>query len=239
MFLLAGVVAVIAAAIASGATAQLTGNQAAVNDLQARLGELQAQASAQASVYAVAVDELQTTASAQAATIDGLTAEMTALEEQSAADATRLEEIQAEKAALEEQLDQLLNPPAGPIPTATVEAFWMRRYGTTSVAVCVELANTTDADVDLYYSYAQFSGADAKGFVYPSRLHTPGYGIELTTPVRDGTMGPGERRRGELLFEVPTDERMTRLVWASGATEPPEITINLPRPDRRFRQADC
>jgi hypothetical protein len=233
------VVAIVAAAIASAATAQLTGNQDASDGLEAQVAQLQAQASAQASAHAGAVDELQAAASAQAATIDGLTSQVTALEEQAEADAAQLEGIQAEKLALEEQLDQLLNPPAGPVPTATGEALWMRRYGTTSVAVCVELANTSDANVDLYYSYAQFSGSDAEGFVYPSRLHTPGYGIELTTPVRDGTMGPGEQRRGELLFEVPTGQRMNTLVWATGATEPPELTIALPPPDRKFRQADC
>ena len=238
--LIAAVVAIVAAGIASGATAQLTSNADAGNDQGAQLAELRAQASAQSSAHAAALDELQATASEHADTIEALTAEVAALEEQSAADAARREEIQAEKVALEDQLNQLLNPPAGPIPTATVNALWNRRdSGRAAVVVCVELTNTSDADADLYYSYAQFSGVDLEDFVYPSRLHTPGYGIELQTPVRDGTIGPGERRRGELLFEVPTGHRLIRLTWADGATQPPEITIALPRPNQQYRQLEC
>ena len=151
--LIAVMVAIVAAAIASGVTARLIGNQGGSGDQDAELAELRAQASAQASAHAAAVEELQATGSEQADTIDALNDQVTALAEQSEADAARLEEIQAEKVALEEQLDQLLNPPAGRTPTATVDAFWVLRYGSSaSVAVCVELANTSDADVDVYYS---------------------------------------------------------------------------------------
>ena len=232
--LIAVAVAIVAAAIASGVTAQVTSNQGALEDRDNQLAELRAQASA----HAATVGELRAAASDQAAVIDGLNAQVTALTERAEADAAQMEQIQAEKLALQEQVDQLLNPPLGPAPTATLKAFWVRRVSS-FVAACVELTNTSDADIDLYFSSGQFSAVDRDAFVYPSLFVGPGYGINLTTPLRDGSLGPGERRRGELEFEVLVGHPLTELTWENGATSPPAITIDLPRPDVRYRRGEC
>jgi hypothetical protein len=44
----------------------------------------------------------------------------------------------------------------------------------------------------------------------------------------DGQLRPGEKRRGQLLYNVPVQARLTGLVWSAGFAGTPEITVDLP-----------
>jgi len=117
-----------------------------------------------------------------------------------------------------------------PAPAARLSVNWVQRYcgGCQETAVCVTIENTSDSGVSIPYSYSQFSAVDGDNFTYPPRLHTPGYSIQLKTPLMTGELGPGEKRKGELLYDVPPQAVLSRLVWNAGFGETPEIALDLP-----------
>ena len=155
-------------------------------------------------------------------TVDRLNAEIAALKE-------RVATFEAEKADLEEQLAQALNPAPGPSPTALLTASWVHRLypGETATVVCVEIENTSDGDSSIAYSYSEFSAVDGADFVYPPRLSNPPSSW-VAFPLMDGQLRPGEKRRGQLLYDVPAQALLTRLVWNAGFGATPETTVDLP-----------
>ena len=114
-------------------------------------------------------------------------------------------------------------------PTTLLKAKWVRRYVYgIPTAVCIEIANPADADANISYAYSQFSAVDGGRFVYPPRLHTPGHSIQIDTPLLYGDLNPGQKRRGQLLFDVPVGSGLTKLVWDMGIEGVPSVTVDLP-----------
>jgi len=142
--------------------------------------------------------------------------------------ANQVDTLEAEKASREEQLSQILNPTPAPAPTALLSANWVARAFPESlyISVCVEIENTSTS-ASLAYAETQFSAVDRDNFVYP---HNADYPMRLT-PLGSGQLSPGQKARGELMFHVPVDAVLTRLVFVwnagSGATFP-EIAVDLP-----------
>jgi cell division protein FtsB len=226
-------VALVVGGASSLATARLTDRQSDLDAQRAEITQLASQVSQQQAEIArsagrvsqqeAQIAELASRAGDGADEVDRLTAEIAAQQD-------RIYALEAEKASLEEQLSEILNPAPGPAPTALLTAHWVQRYGAGSAetAVCVEVENTSDGDVSISYSYSQFSAFDGANFAYPPRLHSPGYSIQLDTPLMSGQLSPGEKRRGELLYDVPELAVLTKLVWRAGFGEMPEIAIDLP-----------
>lgn len=226
-------VALLVGGASSLATARLMDRQSDLDEQRAEINELASRVSQQEAELALAasrtrqqeaqIAELASRAGDGADDVDRLTAEIVAQQE-------RVNALEAEKASLEVQLSEIMNPAPGPAPTALLTAHWVQRYsvGSTATAVCVEVENTSAGDVSISYSYSQFSVRDGNNFVYPPRLHTPGYSIQLDTPLMSGQLSPGEKRRGELLYDVPEQSLITELVWAVGFGESPEIAVDLP-----------
>jgi outer membrane murein-binding lipoprotein Lpp len=218
--LIGAVVTLLAAGASSLVSARLADRQSDLDEQRVEIAQLTSQVSQQESQIA----QLAREARDGEDEVDGLNAEIEALEQQ-------VRVLEAERGSLEEQLSQILNPAPGPTPTARLTAIWVQPYylastGSAPTAVCIEIENTSASDVSIWYSYSQFSAMDADNFVFPPRLHTPGYSIQLQTPLMDGQLGPGEKRRGELLYDAPLV--ITRLVWSAGFGETPEIAVDLP-----------
>lgn len=181
--------------------AQLRGQ---VSALEARLAE----SASQAGEGTAAIDQLN----AQVATLQG-----------------QISALEGDKARLEKQLSEVLNAGSDSAPSALLKAKWVRRYvWSTPTAVCIEIANPADADANISYAYSQFTVVDGSRFVYPPRLHTPGYSIQIDTPLLYGDLNPGEKRRGQLLFDVPVESVLTKLVWDMGIEDLPSVTVDLP-----------
>ena len=156
------------------------------------------------------------------ASVDRLNSEVATLKGQISA-------LESQKARLEKQLSEVLKAGSGSAPSALLKAKWVRRYlYRTPTAVCIEIANPADADANISYAYSQFTVVDGGRFVYPPRLHTPGYSIQIDTPLLYGDLNPGEKRRGQLLFDVPVESVLTKLVWDAGIVGLPSVTVDLP-----------
>jgi len=237
-------VALLVGAVSSLATARLTDRQSDLDEQRAQITQLASRVSQQEAQIA----ELTSQAGEGAGQVDRLNAEIAALNGQVLA-------LEAEKASLEEQLSQILNPAPGPTPTAALTVNWVQPDCGTATdnngvvtyqdcrqnIVCVTIENTSESAIDIYYSYSQFSGIDGDNFVYPPRLPTPGYGIRLATPLTSGQLGPGEKGRGELLYDVQDQaphavvpSLFTRLVWNTGFGEAPEVVVDLPAPQGMY-----
>jgi len=242
--LLGALVALLVGGASSLATARLTDRQSDLDEQRAEINELASRVTQQEAELALAasrtrqqeaqIAELASRAGDGADEVDRLTAEIVAQLE-------RINALEAEKASLEVQLSEILNPAPGPAPTALLTAHWVQRYsvGSTATAVCVEVENTSAGDVAIWYSYSQFSVRDGNNFVYPPRLHTPGYSIQLDTPLMSGQLSPGEKRRGELLYDVPEQSLLTKLVWAAGFGESPEMAVDLPAAGYNSSLSEC
>lgn len=225
--------ALLVGAMSSLATARLTDRQSDVDvqlaentRLSSQVSQLDAHIAALTSQMSQVEAQLAQSASQAgegSAAVDRLNGEIATLKEQVGA-------LQAAKAGLEAQLSQALNPAPGPTPTALLTAKWVHRFypGDINAVVCVEIENTSDSDISISYAYSQFSALDGADFAYPPRLHTPGYGIHIATPLLNGQLGAGQKRRGALLFDVPAKYLLTRLVWNAGLGEAPEISVDLP-----------
>lgn len=213
------------------ATARLTDRQADLDQHRAENSQLASDVSRQAAQIAqlasqVSQQEAQLAASANQAgagtqAVDRLNAEIAAMKGQ-------VDALEAEKASLEQQLSDIQNPAPGPTPTALLTARWVHRLypGEVATLVCVEIENTSDADVTISYSWTQFSAIDGADFVYPPRLYTQG-SMRPTFPLLDGQLRPGEKRRGQLLMDVPAEARLTGLVWDIGFDRTP-VTVDVP-----------
>ena len=104
-----------------------------------------------------------------------------------------VETLKGQKARLEKQLSEALNAGSNSAPSTLLKAKWVRRYVyRTPTAVCIEIANPADADANISYAYSQFTVVDGGRFVYPPRLHTPGYSIQIDTPLLYGDLNPGD-----------------------------------------------
>ncbi len=140
-----------------------------------------------------------------------------------------VETLKGQKARLEKQLSEALNAGSPSATSTLLKAKWVRRYGyDVPTAVCIEIANPADAEANISYAYSQFTVVDGGRFVYPPRLHTPGYSIQIDTPLLYGDLNPGEKRRGQLLFDVPVESVLTKLVWDMGIEGLPSVTVDLP-----------
>jgi hypothetical protein len=218
--ILIGALVALVGGASSLATARLMDRQSDSAAQQAEIAQLTSQVSEQKAELA----QLTSQAVEGADEVDRLAAAVAAQEQRALAAEVQVGALEAEKASLEEQLSEVLNPAPGPTPTALLTARWV--MGTRDVVVCVEIENASDGDTSISYSYAQFSAIDLDDFVYPPRLHTPGYGIQLLTPLMSGELGPGEKRRGELLYAVPT-QVLKKLVWNAGFGDTPEMAVDL------------
>jgi hypothetical protein len=229
--IIAVIAAVLGSAISGVVTARLTDRQSALTEREAQIDELRAQASQRDAEFA----RLTADAADAEDAAEQMTARIATLEEASAASMSQIETLQVEKAALEEQLNQILNPPAGPVPTASLTALWVRYMSDRSRMVCVEIENTSDADTDIYYSYAQFTARNLDGFVFPPELYPANYAsLQL---LGSGDLAPGDKRRGTLFFSE--SRRVTWLVWESGLGETGEETFRLPKVERSYNYIDC
>jgi hypothetical protein len=221
-------VALLVGAASSLATVRLTDRQSDLEGPRAEITRLTGEVSRQAAQIAQLTGQVSQLEAqlAQAdegtGAVDRLNAEIAAMKEQVGA-------LEAEKAGLEEQLAQALNPAPGPTPTALLSASWVHRLypGQIATVVCVEIENTSDSDVSISYSYTQFSAVDGADFVYPPRLYDPP-SMRLAFPLMDGQLRPGEKRRGQLLYDVPAQALLTRLVWDAGFGASSEIAVDLP-----------
>lgn len=228
--LVGALVALVVGTASSLATARLTDRRADLDRQRAENSQLASDVSRQATQIAqlasqVSQQEAQLAASASQAgagtqTVDRLNAEMAALKGQ-------VDALEAEKSSLEGQLAEIQNPAPGPLPTARLTARWVHRLyaGEIETFVCVEIENTSDSDADVSYSYTQFAAVDGADFAYPPSLGPSNW---LDFPLMDGQLGPGEKRRGQLLFDVPAQARLAGLVWDTGLEGTPEITVDLP-----------
>jgi hypothetical protein len=208
------------------ANTQLT-SQVRQND--ARIAELASQVSQKDARIA----ELAGQAAKGTEGVDRLNAEIAALKEQVRA-------LGAEKTGLQEQLQQILNPAPGPTPTGVIRANWLTRYGGgTPTAICIEIENTSRGDASFSYSYSQISVTAGENFVYPPRLHTPGYSIQLSTPLLFGELRPGEKRRGELLYDIPVGVIPKTLVWKAEFGKAAGIAVKLPHVSGTYQQGTC
>lgn len=157
----------------------------------------------------------------------------------------QLEVVQADKATLEQQLSQFMNPDPGPTPTVELTANWqqwavegnhfMRVRGWVLVKVTVE--NTSQDEVDVYYSGSQFLAKDDQQFVYPAMFPAGPFwcgGIDdgrdtlLLPALSGGSLGPGEKVSGDMAFDIPAGVVLTKLVWNAGIQGSPEIVVDLP-----------
>ena len=237
-----GALAALLVGVASSlATARLTDRQPAIDAHRAEIAQLTSRVSEQEAEIARLTGEPVQGEDPGAGGDDGqLNAEIADLRDQ--LDAVEVQRdsfeeqvtaLQGENASLDEQLQQMLNPDPGPLPTARMDVKSVRRscIGCPEIIVCVELENTSTSDIDLYYSYSQFTPIDGDNFVYPPRFHTPGYGTQLAAPLMDGGLSPGEKRRGQLLYDVPEHVDLVRVVWNIGYGDPPEISFELPAPE--------
>jgi len=163
--------------------------------------------------------------------ISDLRDQLAAVEDQKDSFEEQVSVLQAENANLDEQLLQFLNPDSGPLPTAVLTVRSVRHWlpGEGPFIACVEIENTSTADVDLFYSYSQFSAADGDNFLYSPAPHMPGF--QLNHPLMDGQLSPREKARGELLFNVPQGVALDRVDWNIGFGDPPEISFELPAPE--------
>ena len=189
-----------------------------VSQSEVRIAQLAGQVSALESRLAETISQ----AGEGTASVDRLNAEIANLKSQITA-------LEGDKARLQKQLSEVLNAGSDSTPSTLLKAKWVRRYGySTPTAVCIEIANPADADANISYAYSQFSAVDGGRFVYPPRLHTPGYSIQIDTPLLHGDLNPGEKRRGQLLFDVPEASVLTKLVWDMGIEGVPSVTVDLP-----------
>lgn len=196
-------------------SAELSGE---VSQSTARIAQVAGQVSALETRLAQSIGQ----ASQGTASVDRLNAEVATLKGQISA-------LEGEKARLEKRLSEVLNAGSHSPPSALLKAKWVRRYlYRTPTAVCIEIANPADADANISYAYSQFTVVDGGRFAYPPRLHTPGYSIQIDTPLLYGDLKPGEKRRGQLLFDVPVDSVLTKLVWDMGIEGLPSVTVDLP-----------
>jgi outer membrane murein-binding lipoprotein Lpp len=190
----------------------------AVSQSEARIAQLAGQVSALETRLAQSISQ----AGEGTASVDRLNAEVATLKGQISA-------LESEKARLEKQLSEVLKAGSNSAPSELLKAKWVRRFGYgTPTAVCIEIANSADADANISYAFSQFTAVDGGRFVYPPRLHTPGYSIQIDTPLLHGDLNPGEKRRGQLLFDVPVDSALTKLVWDIGIEGVPSVTVDLP-----------
>lgn len=188
-----------------------------VSQSEARIARLAGQVKALETRLAESISQ----AGEGTASVDRLNAELATLKE-------RISTLEGEKARLQKQLSEVLNAGSKSATSTLLKAKWVRRYGYgTPTAVCIEIANSADADANISYAFSQFTAVDGGRFVYPPRLHTPGYSIQIDTPLLYGDLNPGEKRRGQLLFDVPVDTGLTKLVWDMGEGMP-SVTIDLP-----------
>lgn len=209
----------------SGLVSQVTQSEARnaelageVSQSKVRIAQLAGQVSALETRLAQSISQ----AGEGTASVDRLNAEVATLKGQISA-------LEGEKARLEKRLSEVLNAGSDSAPSALLKAKWVRRYvWSTPTAVCIEIANPSDADANISYAYSQFTVVDGGRFVYPPRLHTPGYSIQIDTPLLYGDLNPGEKRRGQLLFDVPVDSVLTKLVWDAGIADVPSVTVDLP-----------
>jgi cell division protein FtsB len=223
----AAVVALLAGGAGSLATARLTDRQSDLEGQRSEITGLTSEVSRQDARIAQLTSQVGQLEAELAqpgegtGTVDRLNAEIAASKELVAT-------LEAEKADLEEQLAQVLNPAPGPAPTALLTASWVHRLyaGDTAAVVCIEIENTSDS-VNIAYSHTQFSAVDGADFAYPPRLPAAPSGW-VAFPLMDGQLGPGEKRRGQLLYDVPAQALLTRLVWNAGFGATPEITVDLP-----------
>jgi hypothetical protein len=230
--------ALVAGAVAGLAIGRLTAGQASAQggntsgqDVEAMRTEIE-QLTSEAEEREAEVDRLTADADGHAEEVTGLTtelserdAEVDEMTEEIAALEGQLEALEAEKVTLQEQLDQVINPPLGPSPTAELRVSWVRRENfEDEVVACVQIKNTSTTDLDFYYSYAQFSAFDGDNSVYPP---VSLYAGQIDFPMADGQLGPGEARRGKLLYEVPSGSRLTRLLWTTGFEDTPEISVDV------------
>ena len=237
-----GGLAALLVGVGSGlATALLTDRQPAIDAQRAEIAQLTSRVSEQdAEIARLTGETVEGGDPGAGGDVDQLNAEIADLRDQLAAVEVQKDSfeeqvsvLQAENTSLDEQLQQVMNPDPGPVPTAFMDVKSVRRscIGCAEIIVCVELENTSSSDVDLYYSYSQFTPIDGDNFVYPPRFHTPGYGTQLAVPLMDGGLSPGEKRRGQLLYDVPTHIDLVRVVWNIGFGDPPEISFDLPAPE--------
>jgi len=188
-----------------------------VSQSEARIARLAGQVKALETRLAESISQ----AGEGTASVDRLNAELATLKE-------RISTLEGEKARLQKQLSEVLNAGSKSATSTLLKAKWVRRYGYgTPTAVCIEIANSADADANISYAFSQFTAVDGGRFVYPPRLHTPGYSIQIDTPLLYGDLNPGEKRRGQLLFDVPVGTGLTKLVWDMGEGMP-SVTIDLP-----------
>lgn len=188
-----------------------------VSQSEARIARLAGQVKALETRLAESISQ----AGEGTASVDRLNAELATLKE-------RISTLEGEKARLQKQLSEVLNAGSKSATSTLLKAKWVRRYGYgTPTAVCIEIANSADADANISYAFSQFTAVDGGRFVYPPRLHTPGYSIQIDTPLLYGDLNPGEKRRGQLLFDVPVGTGLTKLVWDMGEGMP-SVTIDPP-----------
>lgn len=201
-----------------------------VSQSKARIAELAGEVSALETRLAQSISK----AGEGTASVDRLNAEVETLKGQ-------ISTLEGEKARLEKQLSEVLKAGSGSATSELLTATWVRRSGgdSTPTAVCIEIANPTNASATVSYSYSQFSVVDGGRFVYPPRLHTPGYSIQLDTPLLYGELNPGEKRRGQLLYDVPVQAVLTRLVWDTGLEGMPSVTVGLPAAKGVFGRGLC
>jgi cell division protein FtsB len=213
------IVVLLVGGASSLATARLTDRQVDLEEQQAQITQLASQVSQQEAQIA----QLTSHGAEGADEVDRLNAEIAALKGQVFA-------LEAEKLSLEEQLSQILNPAPGPPPTAHLTASWVGLYNGYSIAtvVCVEIENTSESDVSISYSSSQFAAIDSNDFVYPLKAGSEAPGVRLETPLSSGQLSPGEKRRGELWYDVPLQAVLARLVWNAGLGATPEIIVALP-----------
>jgi cell division protein FtsL len=232
--------ALLVGAASSLATARLTDRQSDLDKQQVGITQLASQVSeqkakitqldSQVSEQKARIAQLVSPAGGGADEVDRLNAEIAALEDKVfALEAAKLT-LEADKSTLQEQLSQILNPPSGPTPTAHLTGNWVQRAvgrysGLTDAVVCAEIENTSDGDASIWYSSSQFHAIDGNNFVYPYPQYPA---VSLDTPLDNGQLSPGEKRRGELLFDVPVETVLTGLVWNTGFAETPEIAVDLP-----------
>lgn len=228
------VIGVLAALVVGGASGLAA---VRLTDRQSDLDELASQVSQQEAQLA----QLSSQADAGAAEADRLNAEIVALKGQ-------VFTLEAERLSLEDQLSQYENPAPGPTPTAALTVNWIelanegRAYGPNKrwVVLNVTIENTTDGEVDVFYSGSQFTAKDAQEFVYPAAF-PPGpfncgpidhaRGQLLAPALSGGSLGPGEKATGAMAFDLPAGGVvLTKLVWSAGQPGVAEIVVDLPPP---------
>jgi cell division protein FtsB len=226
--------ALLVSGASSLATARLADRQSELDEQRAEIAQLASQV-AQQEAQIVQLEDLLGEGPVEVA---ALNSEIADLRQQ-------LEVVQADKATLEEQLSMFMNPDPGPTPTLDIEVNWMQ-WAVESIPwsglkgwalVKVTIENTSDEDVDFYYSGSQFIARDDQQFVYPAAFPTGYFSCGaisdgrtkfLQPALSGGGLRPGEKVTGDMAFDIPAGTVLTELVWNTGLPGVDERVLALP-----------